>query len=689
MGSVPGEPEVVADGTAEGTAKGSTDGTAEGSVAVARYRPGLDGLRGLAVAVVVAYHVGYLRGGFLGVDVFFVLSGYLITGLVLAELEGTGRLSLRRFWARRARRLVPALMVVVALVLAACIALDWPRNRFGALRLDATSSLTWWANWRQAGGTSYWTGVTNPFRHAWSLSIEEQFYVAWPLVVGGAAWVARRLGRSVRVAVGSVAVLGAAASGTWQVVLARCLAPDELSRVYVGTDTRVVAPLVGCTLATVPWHRVVGPAHVRWRRLALDAAGLLGAGVLAVAVAQVEVDRAGWYRSGGFVAVALASAALVRAAAAVERGDRDPVALATANPVSRWLGTRSYAIYLWSWPIQVLVRSRRPDWSDARLAVVAVAASLAAAEASFRVVEHPIRHRAGWARSPRRRRPAWAAAVATPLVLLAVVAGEAVPPPVHEQVDTAEAAADALHRPPPTTVPGDRDLRVMVEGDSVAWTVAYYAPLPGSLPEGIASVDSRGLIGCGLLAAEGWKYQSRAAGGAFTEPAGGACAQQPEIERIGLAAHPDVVLLFPGAWEYIAARDPSGHEVAARSDEMADLLVDRLRRRIRAADAVGARFVLVQWSCPGRLVTDPRGDPDYIAWIDGLLDRAAAEARAADGARVDVLRPTDAVCVGADPTGDPTPAKAEATGDEVHITSHAGGRWVWDRWLGPALVAMR
>jgi peptidoglycan/LPS O-acetylase OafA/YrhL len=661
---------------------------AEGSVATARYRPGLDGVRGLAVAAVVAYHVGYLRGGFLGVDVFFVLSGYLITGLVIAELEETGGLSLRRFWARRVRRLVPALLVVVAAVLALAIAIDWPRNRFGALRLDAVSTLSWWANWRQAGGTSYWAGVTNPLRHAWSLSIEEQFYVAWPLVVAATGWVARRRDASIRVAVGTVALVGAAASGAWQVVLAHRLAPDALSRVYVGTDTRVVAPLVGCALAAVPWHRVATAAHGRLRRLVLDAAGLVGLAVLAVAVATTEVDDPGWYRSGGFLAVVLASAAVVRAAAGAEAGARDPIALLTVNPLTRYLGTRSYAIYLWSWPIQVLARYRWPAWSDARLAASTVVAGLVAAELSYRLVEYPIRHRARWASSPVARRPAWVLGVAAPLALLVAVAGEAVPPPVHERIDTAAAATDALHRPPPTVPAGDPDLRVMVEGDSVAWTAGYYAPLPPDLPDGIASIDLRALIGCGLLAAEGWKYPSRAAGGVFTEPAGGACARQPEIERIGLDAHPDVVLLFPGAWEYVAARTPDGHVVPARSDEMAEVLSVRLRRRIRAANDAGARMVLVQWACPGRLVTDERGDPGYIRWIDDLLDRVARAARAEDGARVDVLAPSPEVCVDGDPTGDPTPAKADATGDEVHITSGAGGRWAWEHWLAPALVAM-
>ena len=208
------------------------DGVSQAStvaeVRQAHVRPGLDGIRGFAVVAVMAYHLGHLSGGFLGVDVFFVLSGYLITGLALRELDRRSTMSLTGFWGRRWRRLMPAVLVMVAAVVAACLALGWPRDQLHGLGLDALSTLTWWSNWRQAGGASYWASVENPFRHAWSLSIEEQFYLVWPVVLVATAWVARRLRRSTAAAVGLVAGLAALASGGWQLALS--LLPDPRGR---------------------------------------------------------------------------------------------------------------------------------------------------------------------------------------------------------------------------------------------------------------------------------------------------------------------------------------------------------------------------------------------------------------------------------------------------------------------------
>src|SRR6478609_7820597 len=194
------------------------------------HRPGLDGLRGLAVVAVVAYHLGYLSGGFLGVDVFLVLSGYLITGLALGEIGSTGALSLAAFWGRRIRRLVPALLVVVASVIVVAVAIGWPRDQLHALGWDGIATLTWWANWRQVQGPSYWASGENLFRHAWSLSIEEQFYVVWPLVLVGCAAFARRASRSLPAVVGTVALLGALVSTAWQLALSHRLDDAALSR---------------------------------------------------------------------------------------------------------------------------------------------------------------------------------------------------------------------------------------------------------------------------------------------------------------------------------------------------------------------------------------------------------------------------------------------------------------------------
>jgi len=665
-----------------------------------RHRPALDGVRGLAVAAVVAYHLGYLRGGYLGVDVFFVLSGYLITGLVLVEVEQRGQINVRAFWGRRIRRLVPAVLVMVTAVVAVALALGWPEAERRALAIDATATLTWWANWRQAGGASYWASGESLFRHAWSLSIEEQFYLAWPLVILALAVAARRRTWPLSTVLGIAAAVGAASSAAWLTVLSHRLGDADLSRAYVGTDTRVLAPLAGCALACWMARR----DRSRDRRAVQVVGGLVGTAILVAMMVVVDVSDPAMYRQGGFIVAALAACLVVRSIAEVDDRAREPVAWLTTRPLTRYLGTRSYGLYLWSWPVQVLIVFRWPEVPGVALAAATIVLSLALAEASGRLVEEPLRRNVGWAAPVRARRPAWAAGALGAVAVVWASVASAAPPPAHERIDTNASAAAAL-RPaetttttttttttamddPPASVPDQpaADLRVMVTGDSVAWTVGYYKPSVADFPPGIASVDSRAIIGCGLLAAEGWSFQQGGAGGPFA-PAAEACIEQPEAERLGLEGSPDVVVLFPGAWEWGDVRAPDGEVFAARSPELAAVLKDRMMRRIVAAQDVGARFVLVEWSCPGSTVADVRADPAFTRWINQVMADVAAQAIAEYGATVEVLAPTAEVCVDANPVGLPTPAKIEATGDEVHVVSKAGGRWIWHSWLGPGLVA--
>lgn len=651
------------------------------------HRPGLDGLRGLAVVAVVAYHLGYLHGGFLGVDVFLVLSGYLITGLALGEIDETGHLSLRAFWGRRVRRLVPALLVVVLVVTLVALAVGWPRDELDALGWDGVATLTWWANWRQAQGPSYWASGENPFRHAWSLSIEEQFYVLWPIVLVGAAAIARRLRRSVAPVVAAVAVAGAVASATWHVVLAHRLAAEDLSRVYVGTDARALAPLLGAALACL----LTRPRAAALAAGSLGrAVGATGGLVLVVLFVGAEVSSPALYRNGVLIVASLAAVAVVARSSALPAGDRSVLGWAVTADVSRYLGSRSYAIYLWSWPIQVLLRFQWPSLPKAVVAVITVALSLGLAEVSFRLLEDPIRRRTGWARRAQVRRPAWGAVAMSAAGVLVAAFVLAVPPPVHERVDTAEAAAEALR--PAATVPvsttaapnGEpQPLRVMIIGDSVAWTVGYYKPTP--LPDGIASIDSRAIIGCGLMASEGWGYPQGGPDGPIGHPGSGACTKAKEAELLGLAGQPDVVLTFPGSWEWSKAERPDGTIVASQSPEMADAVTERLLAHIRAANGVGARFVIVAFSCPGAEAAGVRKDPAYLRWINDLLADVVDRANDAGG-DAQLLRPTDEVCIDGDPLGEPTDAKRVATADEMHVADWNGGAWVWNTWLAPSLV---
>ena len=205
----------------------------------------LDGLRGLAVLAVLLFHAGYLEGGFLGVDLFFVLSGYLITGLLLHEWGGRGSIGLGRFWSSRARRLLPALFLAALVVVIGSWLFAAP-GTLATLRGDLAGTVTYTANWRFIlQGTSYWThlGPASPLQHVWSLAIEEQFYLLWPLVVVGLL----RYRRSPR-AVLVLAVLLAAAS---TIAMALTASPGDESRAYFGTDTHAAPILLGAALAAL------------------------------------------------------------------------------------------------------------------------------------------------------------------------------------------------------------------------------------------------------------------------------------------------------------------------------------------------------------------------------------------------------------------------------------------------------
>ena len=210
------------------------------------YQPALDGLRGAAVAAVLLFHGGHLTGGYLGVDAFFVLSGYLITSLLVEELATTGTVSLLGFWGRRLRRLLPALLLVL-LAVAAYAAVVAPADQLAAIRGDALATLGYVANWRQVfTGNDYFAlfASPSPLQHTWSLAIEEQFYLVWPLVM--LALNRRRSARAVARRTLALSLVLAAASFVTMLALAD---PADNTRVYYGTDTRAASILIGAALA--------------------------------------------------------------------------------------------------------------------------------------------------------------------------------------------------------------------------------------------------------------------------------------------------------------------------------------------------------------------------------------------------------------------------------------------------------
>ncbi len=348
----------------------------------------LDGLRLLAVAGVLAFHYGVpgAKAGFLGVDLFFVLSGFLITSLLLSELQH-GRVRLAQFWTRRARRLVPALVpvVVAMLVWGAVFAPAVLRDR---LRADIASTLFYFANWHFIASSSYFAsdGVRSPLEHMWSLAVEEQFYLVWPLVL---AFVGLALAKP-RHRLAAVGVLAAAgiAFSAWR--LQSLWSSSGVDRAYLGTDSRIFEPLAGGLLAvalTSPRiRRLSGRLH--WP--------LLLAGVAGWSWAMTSLGGAGGattaYFHGGALVVSASTAAVITAlTTAASPASR----VLAARPVA-YLGRLSYGIYLWHWPLWVWTQPG--GWVDLTglgrplQALLLTLATIGLAAASYKLVESPVRY---------------------------------------------------------------------------------------------------------------------------------------------------------------------------------------------------------------------------------------------------------------------------------------------------------
>lgn len=350
-----------------------------------RYLPGLDGLRALAVMAVVAYHLGlgWVPGGMLGVGVFFTLSGYLITDLLLAQYHRTGRLDLADFWRRRARRLLPAVLVMLIVVLAWVTALD--RSQLPALRGVAISALGYVSNWWLiAQHSSYFArfGPPSPLGHLWSLAVEEQFYLVWPWLL----WLGLRWAR------GRPGGLSLLAKGTLLLAVASAIEMGLLytpgydpTRVYDGTDTRAFALLIGAALAFAwPSRRLTGHVADGARRI-LDAAGGAGLATILILILCTSEYSAFVYR-GGMVLLSVATLLVVGAAASP--ASRIGQVLG-ARPL-RWIGVRSYGIYLWHYPIIVLTTPASGHVSFER-GTLQLTASILAAAVSWKYIEEPVR----------------------------------------------------------------------------------------------------------------------------------------------------------------------------------------------------------------------------------------------------------------------------------------------------------
>jgi peptidoglycan/LPS O-acetylase OafA/YrhL len=351
--------------------------------------PALDGVRALAVCAVIAYHLGlgWAPGGLLGVGVFFTLSGYLITDLLLAQSDG-GRRRLAAFWARRARRLLPALYVML-IVVSVWVAVGF-HSRLSDVRGQVISALLYVNNWWQISQhVSYFAqfGPPSPLNHLWSLAVEEQFYVIWPWLLLIGVWAVRERRRPMKVRPRLAGVTLALATAS-AIEMALLYHPSlDPSRIYDGSDTRAFGLLFGAALAMVwPSRALTGrvTAGARWIIDGLGAVGLAAIGVLVWRTNQYSP----FLYHGGLVLLSLATVLVVAAGA----HPASRLARVLGFGPLRWVGVRSYGIYLWHQPIIVLTTPASSHGIQPLRAVVQVAASVLLAALSWRYVEEPIRH---------------------------------------------------------------------------------------------------------------------------------------------------------------------------------------------------------------------------------------------------------------------------------------------------------
>ncbi len=354
-----------------------------------RYMPGLDGLRALAVLAVIAYHeqFGWAPGGLLGVGVFFTLSGFLITSLLVGEWSARARIGLGDFWLHRARRLLPALFVMLAVVTAWVTLAD--RARLAGLRGAVGAAAGYFSNWYLiAQNQSYFARFAPPapFDHLWSLAVEEQFYLLWPLLLIAGLILLRRRGAATAWLILPATALAAASA----LAMVSLYQPGmDPTRVYEGTDTRACGLLIGAVLALAwpsPGRRGAHSAPSRRARVLLDLAGAAGLAGIGVMIWRVGEYSPFGYR-GGLVLLSVATAAVVAATAY----PGSLVGLALGWRPLRWIGVRSYGIYLWHYPV-IVMTSQANVKPSLPLAGLQITASILLAALSWEFVEEPIRH---------------------------------------------------------------------------------------------------------------------------------------------------------------------------------------------------------------------------------------------------------------------------------------------------------
>ena len=530
--------------------------------------PALDGIRALAVLSVMVYHAGasWLPAGFLGVDLFFVLSGFLITTLLLEEFKRWESIDLLAFWGRRVRRLVPALVLVVAVTL---LVAWWAGNtRGGSNGRDALASLLYLNNWSQVAAQSNYFDTflgASPFQHTWSLAIEEQFYLVWPpLLVLLLAGNVRRIA--------SLPPLILAAALVSAALMASRFDEENPTGAYVSTDTRIQTIAAGAFVAAL-LQSDRGPAVRAWLSARPVAANVLAVLALLAAVAAMVVagQDSAWLFRGGFLVFAFVCAALllllVHAPSSVVRGPF------SWRPVVA-IGVISYGLYLWHWPVFTLVDGRVLPLTGTALTAAQFAITFAAALLSYRFVELPIRRR--WLRDRYgSRTEAWTLAGATAAVAAFSVAVMATAPAV---------ASDGSTTTQPT---GTGAVSVFLYGDSVSFGLRRDFD-PGAHPN--LAVSGSTELGCPAFPVANY------IGGEVDAPKPSCRTWYDRWQADLQAATPSVSILPSSQW---LLYDPwvDGRAVPFGSDEWARYLASQYDQYVEPMRAASGYVVLLNQPC--------------------------------------------------------------------------------------------
>jgi peptidoglycan/LPS O-acetylase OafA/YrhL len=561
------------------------------------YKPTLDGLRAVAVGSVIAFHfgTGQLPGGFLGVDTFFVLSGYLITSLLLVEWGRSSRINFGAFWSRRARRLLPALFVVlIAIGIWSMLAVS--TDQLSTIRSDGLWTLFYAANWHFIyTGQSYFALVSNasPLRHTWSLAIEEQFYLVWPLLTF--AWL--KLGKGRTGLLTGFCAVGAVASATAMGLL---YVQGDPNRAYFGTDTRAQGLLIGALVAIFLARRAGRPLP-----RVVQLLGFAGAAVC-VWMFSVASDSASWMYPWGFLLFEVSTATVILA---MTQPVRTPLhELLSWRPI-RWVGQISYGLYLWHWPVSVAISAGNTRLAGWDLLLVRLAVTFGAAVLSYYLIELPIRHGTfvrGWG-----SRIAAPIGFATALIVLLVGTAGATAPPRYLVASPNQVLKTGAAHPKTTTsttAGGNPSLAVsgpvLLVGDSVADTLS--SALSTTAASHGVSLTAAVRPGCGLIT------------GAPVAPNGtiikwgNACSDAtPSYEIQAAKSSGAKVVVALSTWED-ADRIVNGQLVkfgTPAGDALWFRLLDEMRTRLTSS---GARLLLVKMPPPAKFSDLGPADPDAV-----------------------------------------------------------------------------